>query len=124
MATPATEVTRRLRRVEYDQLVRLGVFANERVELLEGELAAVSPIGAPHDFSVQALTELRVLALRGRAWVGPQMSLAAHELSEPEPDLAIVPRLDYHIEQPGQALTVIEVAESSLAYDRGRKLPL
>jgi len=85
MATPATEVTRRLRRVEYDQLVRLGVFANERVELLEGELAAVSPIGAPHDFSVQALTELRVLALRGRAWVGPQMSLAAHELSEPEP---------------------------------------
>ena len=122
MASSATEVTRPLRRVEYDKLVALGVFENERVELLEGELVAMSPIGAPHNFSVQALNELLVLALHGRAWVRPQMSLAAHELSEPEPDLAIVPRADYHLEQPGQALTIIEVAESSLAYDRGRKL--
>jgi len=124
MAAPATEVTRPLRRVEYDKLVALGVFENERVELLEGELVAMSPIGAPHNFAVQALTELLVLALHGRAWVRPQMSLAAHELSEPEPDVAIVPRVDYHVEQPTQALTVIEVAESSLAYDRGRKLRL
>jgi len=78
VATPATEVTRPLRRVEYDQLVRLGVFANERVELLEGELVAMSPIGAPHNFSVKALNEQLVLALRGRAWVRPQMSFAAH----------------------------------------------
>ena len=122
MATPATEVTRPLRRVEYDKLVALGVFEHERVELLEGELVAMSPIGAPHHFAVTALTELLVLALHGRAWVRPQMSFAAHELSEPEPDLAIVPGVDYHAEQPGQALTIIEVAESSLAYDRGRKL--
>ena len=121
MATPATEVTRPLRRVEYDKLVALGVFEHERVELLEGELVAMSPIGAPHHFAVTALTELLVLALHGRAWVRAQMSFAAHELSEPEPDLAIVPRVDYHAEQPGQALTIIEVAESSLAYDRGRK---
>jgi Uma2 family endonuclease len=124
MAATATEVTRPLRRVEYDKLVALGVFENERVELIEGELVTMSPIGAPHNFSVQALTELLVLALHGRAWVRPQMSFAAHELSEPEPDLAIVPRADYHVEQPAQALTVIEVAESSLAYDRGRKLRL
>lgn len=122
MADQATEVTRPLRRVEYDKLVALGIFENERVELLEGELVAMSPIGAPHNVAVQVLTEQLVLALHGRAWVRPQMSFAAHELSEPEPDLAIVPRADYHAEQPSQALTVIEVAESSLAYDRGRKL--
>src|SRR3954471_11109316 len=122
MAAPATEVTRPLRRSEYDKLVALGVFEHERVELLEGELVAMSPIGAPHNFAVTVLTELLVLALRGRAWVRAQMSFAAHELSEPEPDLAIVPRADYSAEQPSQALTIIEVAESSLAYDRGRKL--
>lgn len=124
MATQATEVTRPLRRVEYDKLVALGTFENERVELLEGELVAMSPIGAPHNFAVQALTELLVLALHGRAWVRPQMSYAAHELSEPEPDLAVVPRADYSREQPAQVLTLIEVAESPLAYDRGRKLRL
>jgi len=94
MADPATEVTRPLRRVEYDQLVALGLFENERIELLEGELVVMSPIGAPHNVAVQSLNELLVLALRGRAWVRPQMSFAAHELSEPEPDLAIVPRAD------------------------------
>ncbi len=75
----ATEVNRPLRRVEYDKLVALGAFENERVELLEGELVAMSPIGAPHNFSVQALNELLVLALRGRAWGRPQMSFAPHE---------------------------------------------
>ena len=122
--TTTAEVIRPLRRFEYDKLVELGVFENERVELLDGELVAMSPIGAPHNFAVQSLNELLVLALRGRAWVRPQMSFAAHELSQPEPDLAIVPRADYHAQQPSQALTIIEVAESSLPYDRGRKLRL
>jgi len=122
MAASVAEVTRPLRRVEYDRLVALGVFENERVELLEGELVTMSPIGSPHNFAVQSLTELLILALRGRCWVRPQMSFVADDLSEPEPDLAIVPRVDYHDEQPSQALLVIEVAESSLAYDRGRKL--
>ena len=122
MANSATEVTRPLRRVEYDQLVALGVFEHERVELLEGEIVSMSPIGTSHNFAVQSLTELLVLGLRGRAWVRPQMSFAAHELSEPEPDLAICPRADYSLEQPAQALMIVEVAESSLRYDRGRKL--
>ena len=121
MAASPAEVIRPLRRVEYDQLVALGVFQDERVELLDGALYAMSPIGIPHNFAVQELTELLILALHGRAKVRPQMSFAASELSEPEPDLTITPLVPWDTEQANQAYLIIEVAESSLAIDRGRK---
>jgi len=125
MASSSTaEVIRPLHRSEYEQLVALGAFQNERVELLEGALVAMSPIGAPHNSAVQSLTELLVLALNRRATVRCQMSFAAQELSEPEPDLAVVPRGSYATEHPTVAHLVIEVAESSLALDRGKKLRL
>jgi Uma2 family endonuclease len=123
MATSAAEVIRPLRRVEYDQLVALGAFEDERIELLDGELVAMSPIGRAHNWAVQELNELLVLALHGRAKVRCQQSFAANELSEPEPDFTVVPRTD-DIEHPNRAYLVIEVAESSLAKDRGRKLRL
>src|SRR5258706_15521080 len=113
MANASAEVIRPLRRVEYDQLVALGVFQDERIELLDGALVTMSPIGAPHNSAVQELTEFFVLALRKRASVRCQMSLAAGDLSEPEPDLAIVPRAAYDTAQPAQAHLIIEVAESS-----------
>lgn len=121
MATSAAEIIRPLRRVEYDQLVALGVFQNERIELLDGALVAMSPIGAPHNGVVQRLTRLLVLALEGRAAVRCQLSFAALEFSEPEPDFAVVPPADYDLEHPSEAHLIIEVAESSLALDRGKK---
>jgi len=124
MATSAAEVIRPLRRVEYDQLVKLGAFQNERIELLEGALVAMSPIGTAHCFSVRKLTELLVLALHGRATVSCQMPFAALEFSEPEPDLSILPLGDYDTEHPSEAFLIIEVSESSLALDRGKKLRL
>jgi len=124
MATSAAEVIRPLRRVEYDQLVKLGVFQDERIELLDGALVAMSPIGPPHDGAVQKLTRLLVLALEGRAAVRCQSSFAALEFSEPEPDFAVVPPGDYDQDHPSEAYLVIEVAESSLAKDQGRKLRL
>lgn len=123
MATSAAEVIRPLRRAEYDQLIQLGAFQDERIELLDGELVAMSPIGKPHNWAVQELTELLVLALHGRAKVRCQCSFAANELSEPEPDFTVVP-LTSDIEHPSRAYLVIEVAESSLGIDRGRKLRL
>src|SRR3954467_225961 len=86
MAASPAEVSRPLRRVEYDQLVNLGVFQDERVELIDGAIYQMSPIGLPHNFAVQELNERLVLALHGRAKVRPQLSYAASELSEPEPD--------------------------------------
>ena len=124
MVASAAEAFRPLRRVEYDHLVALGVFANERVELLDGALVAMSPIGAPHNAAVQKLTRLLILVLEGRAAVRCQMSFAALELSVPEPDFTIVPVGEYETDHPDQAYLVIEVSESSLAYDRGRKAVL
>lgn len=124
MAASVAEVVRPLRRVEYDQLVALGVFQDERVELLEGVIVQMSPIGPPHNATVQRLTELLVLALHGRAGVRCQSSFAALEFSEPEPDFTVVPLGDYDADHPSTAHLVIEVAESSLALDRGKKLRL
>src|SRR6478609_2700628 len=121
MSAAPAEVIRPLRRVEYDQLLALGVFQDERVELLDGTIYVMSPIGIPHNYAVQELNELLVLALHGRAKVRPQMSYAASEISEPEPDLMITPLLSWDKEQANVAHLIIEVAESSLAHDRGRK---
>jgi Uma2 family endonuclease len=120
--TPAR--IRPLRRVEYDKLISLGAFQNEKIELIEGLLVPMSPIGAPHSSAVQKLTAFFVMALAGRAAVRPQSPFAAHELSEPEPDLAIVPPGDYEDDHPDRAYLIIEVAESSLSFDRGAKLCL
>jgi len=125
MTTSVAEVIRPLRRVEYDQLVALGAFQDERIELLEGELVPMSPIGAPHSWAVQRLNRLLVLALEGRAGVRCQLPFAALELSEPEPDFVVVPSADdYHADHPSEAYLIIEVSESSLAMDRGKKLRL
>ena len=124
MAAAAAEKVRPLRRVEYDRLVALGVFEGERIELIDGALLQMSPIGAPHCEAVDRLTELFVLALVGRARVRIQGSFAAGELSEPEPDVSILPLGDYHAEHPQRAHLIVEVAESSLSYERGRKARL
>jgi Uma2 family endonuclease len=122
--TPFTERYRPLRRVEYAKLIELGVFQDEHIELLEGLLIPMSPIGPPHDSAVMKLTAILVPALLGRAAVRIQGSFAALELSQPEPDVAVVPSGDYDTEHPDQAYLIIEVAESSLAIDRGVKLRL
>ncbi|HEX2876092.1 MAG TPA: Uma2 family endonuclease [Polyangiaceae bacterium] len=124
MAAAAAEKVRPLRRVEYDKLVALGVFEGERIELIDGVLLQMSPIGPPHCETVDRLTELFVLTFVGRARVRIQGSFAAGDVSEPEPDLSLLPLGDYGAEHPQQAYLVIEVAESSLNFDRGRKARL
>jgi hypothetical protein len=124
MATPSVESIRPLRRVEYDQLIALGAFQDERIELLDGVLVRMSPIGSPHCATVDRLTELLVLALAGKALIRVQGAFAAGEFSEPEPDLIVLPRADYDSGHPDRAYLIIEVAESSLARDRGRKARL
>src|SRR6478609_7530616 len=124
MATSAAEVIRPLRRVEYDQLVKLGAFEDEHIELLDGALVAMSPIGPPHDSTVQRLTRLLILALEGRAAGRCQSSFAASEIPVPQPDFTVVPLGDYDPDHPSEAYLIIEVAESSVAKDRGRKLRL
>lgn len=115
---------RPLLRTEYERLVELGCFEDERLELLNGFLVRMSPQKAPHATAVSKLTELLVPACLGRARVRIQLPLIAGDDSEPEPDAAIVDLGDYSEEHPATALLVIEVADSSLPKDREVKAPL
>jgi Uma2 family endonuclease len=108
---------RPLKRVEYDRLVHLGVFEDERVELLYGTIVRMSPINEPHNDAMARLTELLVLALHTRARLRPASSFAAGEYSQPEPDLLLVERKKFE-GRPDRAFLVIEISESSLSTDR------
>jgi Uma2 family endonuclease len=121
---PPGILRRPLRRVEYDKIVEAGMLQNERVELLFGSIAIMSPIGAPHSGTVQRLNEMLVVALAGRASVRIQSPFAASDSSEPEPDVAIVPRGRYVDEHPKEAWLIIEVADTSLRIDREAKARL
>ena len=119
----------RLTVVDYHRLGEAGILgADDRVELLEGQLVDMSPIGPRHAFVVEALTEALVTAVAGRAGVRPQNPIILDDRSEPQPDFAVVrrraPGHPYSHPGPADILLLIEVADSSLAIDRGAKLAL
>ena len=80
---------RPLRRSEYDKLVELGAFQGEHIELLDGRLVRMSPIGPPHSSTIDKLTAKCIELLSGRALVRVQNPFAALEVSEPEPQLEL-----------------------------------
>jgi Uma2 family endonuclease len=108
---------RPLRRSEYDRLVAMGAFAEERLELLEGTIVAMSPQGTAHAYCVRRLTGLLVRALGDRAVVQVQGPLAASDESEPEPDVVVLEPGDYLDDHPRSAHLVIEVADTSRGKD-------
>jgi Uma2 family endonuclease len=103
-------------------MVALGMFEDERIELLRGVLVPMSPIGPRHSSTIDKLTRLLVVALLDRAIVRVQNPFAATDDSEPQPDICVVPLGDYEDFHPERAEILIEVAESSLRRDRGLKL--
>jgi Uma2 family endonuclease len=112
---------RGLKRAEYDQLIRQGVFGDERVELVFGQIVEMSPIDPAHVEGVSCVDKILTLALRDRAKVICQGALAATDDSEPEPDIYVTAAGSYWHELPSRAYLVVEVARSSLVYDRGAK---
>jgi Uma2 family endonuclease len=121
MLATLPETYRPLRRLEYEKLAALGTFEDERIELLDGVLFPMSPPAPPHSSAIDLLNVILVRALGDRARVRVQNPFAASDISEPQPDLLVAPLGDYRKEHPSEALLVIEVADSSLAIDRGRK---
>jgi Uma2 family endonuclease len=121
----APERPRPLRQVEYALLAEQGRFEDEHVELLEGVIVEMSPQGEGHSGAIAQLNELLVLALSGRAKIRPRCSFVAGEYSQPEPDLAVV-RVPRNIKDPHpkKAFLIVEVAQTSLAKDRGVKARL
>ena len=115
---------RKLRRDEYDRMVMAGLLQRERVELVRGELVAMSPIGSAHSAVVRVLHERLARDLPPEWMVSSQQPLVCADESEPEPDLAIVARRSYRDAHPAAAALVIEVADTSIDYDLGPKAAL
>ena len=119
----APERIRRLSRLEYDRMVDLGMFEDERVELLYGVLVAMSPQGAPHA-TITAWFQRELTLALGRSFeVRGHSPFAATEDSEPEPDISVSPLASQRA-HPSTALLVIEVSESSIRKDREIKTRL
>jgi len=101
---------------------------DDRVELIEGEIVRLSPIGTRHSACVDRLNALFTSRLRRRAIVRVQNPIVLSRWTEPQPDLTVLrPRADFYAERhpgPAEVLLVIEVAETSGEYDRGTKLGL
>lgn len=117
--------------VEYHAMDAAGVFApDERVQLVAGEIVAMSPMGSRHAAAVSLTTDAFYMSgrLAERALVRAQLPLVIADFSEPEPDFMLLARRDdrYALAhpRPEDVLLLVEVADSTLAYDRRVKLPL
>lgn len=104
------------------------ILPDERVELIEGEIIQMTPIGPPH---IGAVIHLNTLLVRGAgdlAMVSPQLPVRLGDLSMPQPDLALLKaRSNFYTDvhpRENDVLLAIEVADSSVRYDRRVKLPL
>jgi Uma2 family endonuclease len=120
---------RRITIDEYYDMARTGLIAPDaRVELIEGEVVHVAPIGDRHGDAVEKLDELLQRAVTGRARVRCQMPVRLGRYSQPEPDLAVVrPRVgpnDRGHPSAPDVFLVVEVSDSTLRYDLEVKVPL
>jgi Uma2 family endonuclease len=111
---------------EYYAMGDAGVFGpEERVELLEGRILAMAPIGPYHAGIVDRLNSLFSATFRARAIVRVQNPVRLSGNSEPQPDLSLLrPRADFYTgrhPESADVFALIEVAAGSLPYDRGRK---
>ena len=126
MAVEVVAARRRFTRAEYYRMAEVGILRpHDRVELIKGEIVEMSPIGRRHKAFVINLSELLTVRLAGRAHVAVHSGIVLAHDTEPEPDLTVLRRraVPYKQREAGaeDALLVIEVAESSLAYDRSTK---
>jgi Uma2 family endonuclease len=113
---------------EYLRLAEVGVIRpHEHVELIDGQIVAMSPQGPVHSALVSRIVaRLIELFPRDAFCVRPQSTLVLDDDEAPEPDVAVVagPCEEHERELPRSALLVVEVAETSLPFDRGRKAEL
>ena len=126
-------VTVRRRRFTLDEYHRMGeagiLGADDRVELIEGEIVEMTPIGRDHASVVARIQHFFSTRLGDRAivWTQNPLLLTA-QVSEPQPDVILLsPRSDFYrsgLPEPSDVRLLIEVADSSLAYDRRTKIPL
>jgi Uma2 family endonuclease len=110
-------------RTDYYRLGELGFFQNQRVELIDGRILHMSPRNPPHCITISLAFDVIRAAFGAGFYVRTQGALDLGTRSQPEPDIAVFPGApnDYKDHHPTTALLVVEVSDSTLAYDRGRK---
>jgi Uma2 family endonuclease len=114
---------------EFEQMGRAGIFSPDaRLELLEGVIYQMSPIGSPHAACVKFLSALLNRLFNGKHIVGTQDPIRLDDFSEPQPDITLLRwRDDFYRHAhptPADVLLVIEVADSTVESDRSYKMPL
>jgi Uma2 family endonuclease len=114
---------------EWRKLGEANIFPpDSRIELIEGEIIEMAPIGSHHSSHLKRINKLFSMLVKNAAIVSVQDPLQLNDLSEPEPDFMLLrPVPDFYYEQQAKAqdvLLLIEVADSSLAYDQTQKLRL
>jgi Uma2 family endonuclease len=114
---------------EYYRMARAGVLKpDDRVELIEGEIIKMSPIGSPHAACVSRLNDLLRSLEKRKAMVRIQNPIRLNEFSEPVPDIVLLKsRRDYYSARhpiPSDVFLIMEVADTSLLSDRKVKVPL
>ena len=119
--------TRKWTRAEYYRMADLGWFDNQRVELIEGTVVQMPPQKNFHVIGIDLAEKAVQAAFGPQFWVRIQAPLHLGRRSAPEPDVAVVPgrSRDYATTgHPTTALLIVEVSETTLAYDRDRKASL
>lgn len=131
MSKPAEQLIRRHRLTvaDYHRMGEAGILTeDQRVELIEGEIVDMSPMGSRHAGIVKLLNRILAQAVGDLAIVSIQDPVRLSDFSEPEPDIALLrPRPDFYVKShpgPRDVLLLIEVADASVRYDRDVKLPL
>jgi Uma2 family endonuclease len=110
---------------EYYQMADLGWFRDQRAELVEGDIVVLSPQKFEHNVTTDRVFELLKRAMGKQFWVRMQSPVDFGALSEPEPDVSVVVgRREDHTAHPTTAALVVEVSDTTLAYDRGKKSAL
>ena len=112
---------------DYHRMGEAGILhEDDRVELIEGELVEMAAIGTRHFSCVNRLNRLLVVSVGDEAIVSVQNPVRLNEYTEPQPDLTVIRPRDYRVSlpEPEDVLLLIEVSDTTLAYDRGIKLSL
>ena len=104
-------------------MVNAGILSErDRVELIEGEILAMSPIGPPHGAALDRATRAMFTIVADKAIVRVQGSVGLGEYNEPQPDIVLMrPKDDFYAKElpgPSDILLIVEIAQSSLEYDR------
>jgi Uma2 family endonuclease len=126
----ATDIAKKLFTVyDYHKMADAGILREgERVELIRGEIIRMSPIHPPHNGTIHRANRSLVRIVGDNAIVGVQGSIRLDEYDEPQPDLYLLrPKDDFYASAhagPADILLIIEIADSSLDYDRTTRLQL